>query len=258
MTGIIVSNNISSNASMRRPTGRSMTRGRAKQISHESTSSFFTAGTTVSSTASVGDAQNDRMIRRLPATLPPSTPEEQDSPKRIVQRFVALRQAGQVEAAAAVLDPSLQASYPGLPYTKTVDEWKRTHKNNAMIVVDRDYAWQVLQKGAHPSQVMRRGCVRGRPREAAIEVFELHECTTKGGAAGEWVIAAMYLRRAPRQWTLFGGLHKKSRQQSTKGCLSIPSQRLEREMLQGDSSEQGFHDSHYQYHQYNDSSDDYY
>ena len=260
MTGIIVSNN--NNIPMHRQTGR-LPRRVAKQISHESTSSFFTAGTTVSSSTAGTHVQNYPMVRRLPAVLPPSTPEEQDSPKRTVQRFVALRQAGQVEAAAALLDPSVQVSYPGIPYTKTVDDWKRlqqqnNHRNNAtLMMVDRDYAWQVLQKGAHAAQVVRRGCVRARPREAVIEVFELHEHGSANTSATEWVIAAMYLRRAPRQWTLFGGLHKKNKQ-PTKGRLSLSSQRLEREMLQGDSSEQGYHDNNYHHHQYNASSDDYY
>lgn len=193
---------------------------------------------------------------------PPATvPEEHACPKRIVQRFIALRQAVLIDAAVALLDPAVQLSYPGLPYGKSVADWKR-YAGTVHARIDVEYSWQVVQQGAHAAQVMRRGCVRGRPGQAVLEVFELHESNP-----GNWVIGAMYLRRAPRQWTLWwggggnrttGGLRQsKQHHQQSATRWSLPSQRYERDMLQGDASEDdGCHLGNNK--DLYDSSDDYY
>ena len=280
MTGIIVSastvsqrrNNISRTMSSSplkrtglRPSGPPSRR--TKQVSHESTSSFFTTVTTASSTSAGGENVTTTTVRRqIFTTTPlPATAEQNhdDSPKRTVHHFIAFRQAGNIEAAAALLDAKVQVSYPHQPYGKTVADWKRLA---SVAAIDANHAWQVLQTGAHAAQVVRRGSVRGR-REAVLEVFELHQ----NGNSDDWVIGAMYLRRAPRQWTFWGGAGKNKKRQlrnnnnnksiSKENRLSIPSQRLQREMLQGDSSDHEYYysgDSHDAYDSYYDSSENYY
>lgn len=240
-----------------RPVGRGR---RTKQISHESTSSFFSTATAVSLSSGGGEAQRFHahpiLLRRtasMPGQLQSTREGEQpqvETPKMVVQRFLHLCQQGEMGAAAHLLDPAVQVSYPGQAYIKSAADWQRTARGMDPYY----YAWQVLQQGAHANQVVRRGCVRSRPHETVIEVFELHETTTAqqqqggGGSSNNgtiMVIGAMYLRRAPRQWTIFGnpGLrssnHKKNKKALTDGRLSVPSQRLQRDMLQGDILEEG-------------------
>lgn len=212
--------------------GRETQQQQQQQQQHDNCSSSDSGSYTTSDRSQRDDirskTENENKVLTTPTMTfineqPPHMARSQD-PVQIVYDFLALVSLGRYQdAARQFLDESVTVSIPGRPFCVSSAVWVQHERLYGSV--DKSHVWHILERGAHNYQVVRRGQEK-KGHRAVVQVFEL--CPDSADPR----IVAMYLRSAPRQWSLGrvlrGGKKQQPKLQPNLQLASRSSQRIQR------------------------------